>query len=379
MNILFVAKHYFGNPDLVRLSTELARRKHHISVATSFREVDKTLPQGSPVNIFELKPWVTIHSLPYSFSFPFSKFHKIAEEQEIEVVSALHDYSTNTATAAAFSWVHGIPFVYTLQGIGAKTGHPIADALIELYDKTIETAIASKSRKVILLSARLMSRAKELGVKESNVAVVPSGVDSKHFNPDRAEAKKKAQIHRNELNIDDKIVIGYVGRLIPKKGLTYLFSAAKQIRNKHPNIVLLVIGDGPQRHELETMAKNSGLETIFTGWQSDVLPYYALMDVFVLPSFFEGLPNVILEAMAMKKAIVATTIGGNPDLVHDGQNGFLVPPGDAKALENSIETLVSDTDLRLKMGHESRSIVKRDFDWDIIVPKAEKIYEEISS
>lgn len=378
MNILFVAKHYFGNPDLVRLSSELAKRGHSIRVATSFREVDKT-PQNGDIEISEIKPLMTINSLPYSFTFPFSKIHKIAKEQDTEVVHALHDYSTNTAAAAAFAWVHEIPFVYTIQGIGAKTGHLIADALIDIYDRTVETAIASKSRRVVLLSARLMSRARELGVKESNVVVVPSGVDSEHFNPDRAEAKRKAQMLRNQLNIDDKIVIGYVGRLIPKKGLTYLFSAAKRIQDKHSNIVLLVIGDGPQRQELEAMARDFGLETIFTGWQSDVLPYYALMDMFVLPSFFEGLPNVVLEAMAMRKAIIATTVGGNPDLVLNRQNGFLVPPGDVEALKIGIETLASDTDLRLKMGRESRAIAKRSFDWNIIVPKAEKVYEGISS
>lgn len=373
-----MAKHYFGNPDLVRLSSELAKRGHSIRVATSFREVDKT-PQNGDIEISEIKPLMTINSLPYSFTFPFSKIHKIAKEQDTEVVHALHDYSTNTAAAAAFAWVHEIPFVYTIQGIGAKTGHLIADALIDIYDRTVETAIASKSRRVVLLSARLMSRARELGVKESNVVVVPSGVDSEHFNPDRAEAKRKAQMLRNQLNIDDKIVIGYVGRLIPKKGLTYLFSAAKRIQDKHSNIVLLVIGDGPQRQELEAMARDFGLETIFTGWQSDVLPYYALMDMFVLPSFFEGLPNVVLEAMAMRKAIIATTVGGNPDLVLNRQNGFLVPPGDVEALKIGIETLASDTDLRLKMGRESRAIAKRSFDWNIIVPKAEKVYEGISS
>lgn len=373
-----MAKHYFGNPDLVRLSSELARRGHSISVATSFREFDK-MPQNGDIGINEIKPLLTINSLPYSFTFPFSKIHKIAEEQDTEVVHALHDYSTNTAVAAAFAWVHEIPFVYTIQGIGAKTGHLIADALIDVYDRTVETAIASKSKKVVLLSARLMSRAKELGVKESNVAVVPSGVDSEHFNPDRAETRRRAQALRSQLNIDGKIVIGYVGRLIPKKGLTYLFSAAKHIRDKHSDIVLLVIGDGPQRHELEAMAKDSGLETIFTGWQTDVLPYYAIMDMFVLPSFFEGLPNVVLEAMAMRKAIIATTVGGNPDLVLDERNGFLVPPGDVEALKTCMEKLASDADLRLKMGRESRAIAERDFDWNTIVPRAEKVYAELSS
>lgn len=375
MHILYVAGHYFGNPDMVALSLELAHRNHRVSVATCFRSVDKHR-RGQDVNLFEINPLITIHSLGYKLTFPVARIYRIIKEQGVEIVHALSDYSANVASAAFVSRVANVPFVYTIQGVGTSTDSLVVDTALKLYDRTIERAIIKSARSVILLSRRLISRARESGVEESRVVAVPSGVNHEYFDPERYEVKKKADLLRKELDIDDSIVIGYVGRLIPAKGLTYLISAVKQIQSEHFKACLVIVGDGPQRKNLEMIAKDLGVRTIFAGWQADPLAYYALMDIFALPSFFEGLPNVILEAMSMGKPVVATDVGGASDLVRNGENGFLVPPKDVESLASAIKTLVFDVDLRLKMGRVSRNIVKKNFDFDSIVSKIEKIYEE---
>jgi len=179
------------------------------------------------------------------------------------------------------------------------------------------------------------------------------------------------------LKINDEVVIGFAGRLVPAKGLNYLFSALKQIQDKHPNIAFLVVGDGAQRIELETLAKELKVKTIFAGWQSDMLPYYALMDIFVLPSLFEGLPNVILEAMAMKTPVIATDVGGNPDVLSNGENGFIVPARDVSKLAFALTKLVENDDMRAKIGMKNRQKVEKDFQWSRTVEKIEKVYSEV--
>ncbi len=183
---------------------------------------------------------------------------------------------------------------------------------------------------------------------------------------------------RERFDVNDTIVVGYVGRLIPAKGLVYLLSAIKQIQDEHPNVALVIVGDGPQRRTLEMMAKDLGIKSVFAGWQSDTLPFYELMDIFVLPSFFEGLPNVILEAMAMEKPVVAARVGGIPDLIMNRKNGFLVPIRDHKSIAIALKELITNDDLRKGMGQLNRQMVEKSFSWDKIVRNVEAVYNEVA-
>lgn len=377
LNILFVAEYFYANPDFVRLSEELAKRNHNLSVATSFRAVDKR-GHGSSMTVFEIEPLVTIYKIPHTLSFPISKISEIAKTQGINVIHAINDHSTNVASASLISKTTQIPFIYTIQGPGTRTGHPLVDSLVAMYDLTFERWISRIARKVILLSKSLISTAEKLGVDKNKILVVPSGIDKVYFDPERREVKMKRAQLRNEFDVDDEVVVGFVGRLVPAKGLIYLFSAVKTIQEKHSNIVLLVVGDGAQRSDLEIMAKNLKVRTIFAGWQRDLRPYYSLMDIFVLPSLFEGLSNVVLEAMAMRMPVVATSVGGNPDVVSSGENGFLVPPRDVSKLAAALARLVEDSQMRIKMGMLNRMKVEKDFQWDTSVEKVEKVYRELA-
>lgn len=375
MRILFVAEYYLANPPLVELSSELAKRKHSVSVVTSFRNFDKR-ESYKGIDTFEITPLVTIHSVPHSLSFPLSYIHTLVQEREVEIIHALMDYSTNTAAASFVSKVTDIPFVYNVQGMGTRTGRFVVDALAECYDWTIERFISRNAKKLILLSKSLISRTRKLGVPDSKIVVIPSGVDGAHYNPERHEVKRKASQLRDEFGVHNEVVVGFVGRLYPAKGLTYLFSAVKRIQSKHPNITLLVVGDGAQRNELEAMSRKLKVRTIFAGWQRDTVPYYSLMDIFVLPSLFEGLPNVILEAMAMRKAVIATKVGGNPDVLSDGENGFLVPAQNVQRLTLALEKLIADENLRIQMGTINRQKIEEHFLWSKTTDRVEKVYSE---
>ena len=377
LNILLVAEYFYANPDFVRLSEELARRNHNLSVATSLRTVDKS-KRESGVEVFEIEPFVTIYRIPHTLSFPISKILKVANMQSVDVIHAVNDHSTNVACASLVSETIQTPFIYTIQGPGTRTGHPLVDTLVATYDLTFERWISRIARKVILLSKSLISTAEKLRIDKRKISVVPSGIDTAHFDPEHREIRTKRDQLLNEFNVDDKVVVGYAGRLDPHKGLTYLFSAVKALQEEHSNIVLLIAGDGAQRGDLETKAKNLKVKTVFAGWQHDLRPYYSLMDVFVLPSLFEGLSNVILEAMAMEIPVIATTVGGNPDVVSNGENGFLVPPRNVSKLAAALARLVEDRQMRMKMGKLNRLKVKEDFQWDTAVEKVEKVYRELA-
>jgi glycosyltransferase involved in cell wall biosynthesis len=189
---------------------------------------------------------------------------------------------------------------------------------------------------------------------------------------------RKAAELRNDFGINQEdVVVGFVGRLVPAKGLLYLLAAIRQIKPEFPNVVVLIVGDGPQKAELQGKARDLNLRTVFTGYQIETPPYYALMDVFVLPSFFEGLPGVVLEALAMEKTVVATNVGGTSDIVVDGENGFLVPTRDAERVASALKKLIADKSLRVKMGKVGREMVQRGFLWDDIVDKVETVYEAV--
>lgn len=370
-----MAQYYFANPDFARLGKELAKRNHHLSVITSIRPVDKPEPVDN-VEIFEVNPFVTIYRIPHTLSFVPSFVYRIVKQQGVEVMHLLNDLSTNAAFASLVSRLTDVPYVYTIQGPGTRLGHPLVDTVIEAYHQTVERWIVDRAKKVILLSSGLIPTAEELGVEEDRMAIVPSAIDPTHFSSERSEVKEEAKRLRDELGIHDSLVLGYVGRLAPVKGLEVFFSAVKQIQDEYPNLTILIIGDGALRKNLEETADTLKVRTIFAGWKRDTLPYYSLMDIFVLPSFSEGLANVLLEAMAMEKAVVATKVGGNPDIVLNGENGFLVPAGDSERMASALGRLVEDEGLRARIGACNRRKIEKHFSWNTTVERIERVYCE---
>ena len=157
----------------------------------------------------------------------------------------------------------------------------------------------------------------------------------------------------------------FVGRLAGVKGVPLLLDAVAGLRAKHPDLRLTLIGDGPERAALETQTRSLGLSEIitFAGYQSQDAVADALSetDVFVLPSFAEGVPVVLMEAMAAGLPVVSTRIAGIPELVVDGESGILVPPGDGNALTVALDKLLSDRDMCAAMGAKGRARVQADY------------------
>lgn len=157
----------------------------------------------------------------------------------------------------------------------------------------------------------------------------------------------------------------YVGRLAVEKGLPVVLESLTQLTSQYPDLLLTVVGDGSDRALLEARTRKMGLEkhVDFVGYQSQaaVREFLRKTDIFVLPSFAEGIPVVLMEAMATGVPVVATQIAGISELVKSGENGYLVSPGDSDALSGAISKLVVDADHRNQLGQAGRIQVEQEF------------------
>lgn len=167
-----------------------------------------------------------------------------------------------------------------------------------------------------------------------------------------------------ETGSEPQVRLLFVGRLAPVKGLRILLEALAEARQTRPGLSLTIVGDGPDRAALEALAAPLGDAVIFTGAlsQADVADRLAASDALVLPSFAEGVPVVLMEAMAAGLPVLATQVAGVPELVENGVSGILVPPGDSDALRAGLLTLADDPARRAEMGRAGRAKVVRDFD-----------------
>ena len=193
-----------------------------------------------------------------------------------------------------------------------------------------------------------------------------NGTDLGRFDP-RALSAERADALRRELGLADaSLVVGAVGRLVAEKGYRELLSAAEALRRDHPGVRFLVVGspdsDKPDAIPQDEIARAARGSVVFAGWREDVRDLLAVMDVFVLPSWREGLPRSAIEAAAMGRPLVLTNIRGCREVARHGIEGLLVPPRDPGALREAIATLLRDRDLRERMGAAARARAVERFD-----------------
>jgi glycosyltransferase involved in cell wall biosynthesis len=170
----------------------------------------------------------------------------------------------------------------------------------------------------------------------------------------------------------------YVGRLAAEKGLPVLLDGLNKLLSDQPDLILTIVGDGPDRYLLEQQVSNLNLQehVCFVGYQSQasVRSYLEETDVFILPSFAEGIPVVLMEAMAAGVAVVATQIAGIGELVQSGVNGYLVPPGDQDSLIECLNYLVDNPEIRSRFGVLAREKVEKDFNALLEIEKLYRLF-----
>jgi len=379
MNILIVTSYFggrrSGNPDVVDLAVRLHQRGHTVVALADSYPGDVPYEEFHGVRIFRVKPLHYFSGIDYGISFPLPDIIRIMKRFDIDVVHGIVEYAPSTISGVFLSSILRKPFVLTLQGAGITFGISYVDLIVNGFDHTLARVISSRTKTGILLSKNLVARARKIGLSQGKIRIIPTSIPYvEEFAPQSVDAS----IARKELGVDNKVVVCFVGRLVRLKGLSFLLQAQKALQKSVPNLHLLIVGYGPDKPLLESMAKSFDLKATFTGYveRNKIPSYLSAADIFVNPSLTEGLPLTVMEAMAMERAVVATDVGGTSDLIRNGENGFLIPSRDVGSLASAIRTLALDDKLRQRMGLAGRDTIMKDFSWSSITQKVEKVYEE---
>jgi glycosyltransferase involved in cell wall biosynthesis len=178
---------------------------------------------------------------------------------------------------------------------------------------------------------------------------------------------------------DDAFVVGWVGRMTGVKDTDAVLEIVAATRQRGVPAVLCMVGDGPDRERLEQVAHDLGIarSTYFVGYQEDVAGYYWLFDAFLLPSVNEGTPVSAIEALASGTPVVATRVGGVPDVVTDGVDGFLVEPGDPDAAADRLAELARDPELRARLGEAGSANARERYSVERLVDDVDRLYREL--
>ncbi|MGO8807765.1 MAG: glycosyltransferase family 4 protein [Candidatus Bathyarchaeia archaeon] len=279
------------------------------------------------------------------------------------------------------------PFIHTIHGVladeyeqarnaGSQSLRARAANYFMHHLSKLEIETAKNANLIVTISNYSLGKIKEhYGIDASKIRIVPNGVDPDKFKPstDVAEAKR-------QFGLRDEPCVLFVGSLIPRKGLAFLVAAAGKIVKTLPKTKFVIVGEGPLKNRLRGKVESANLSGNFkfmgnlTG--DRLATAYGCSDIFVLPSTQEGQGIVLLEAEASAKPVVAFNIGGVNEAVRNGETGLLVQRGDTDELANAVVRLLSDRDLREKIGTEARKFVSENFTWNLCAQKMLKVYHE---
>lgn len=296
---------------------------------------------------------------PFLFFIGFWRIFNFIRKQKIKLIHS------NTSRAALYAGpmakILSIPLIWHVR--------------VTPPDNLLDRFLVLVSSRVIAVSRAVKRRF--AWFKKDIVETIYNGVDTRKFSPGLAQDDFREKFHIDS----EDIVIGAVGRLSPEKGLEYLFSAVREVVNVYPRTKVLIVGDGDEKYRLSLQEKVKDLELsshiILAGFYKDVPQILRCLDIFTLPSLWEGFNRSLLEAMACGLPVVATAVGGNVEIVQDGVNGLLVPPCNPGALASAIAELLKDKEKARKMGLEGKLLVKENFNIYINVRKIEKLYLQI--
>jgi len=291
---------------------------------------------------------IETHALPCRGPFDLSPARALAEEvarHGIAVICA-HDPKASVLGYLAARRAR-VPFVAWVRGWTGETWR------VRLYE-AVHRMVLRRADLVVAVSQSLANRCERVGVKRERLRVIPNAVET-----DGLTGVPPVDL-RAELGVPPGCpLVLSVGRLSAEKGHRYLVEAAHLVTAERPDTHFVVLGDGRERTRLEGKARRLGLNGrfVFPGFRADARQLMTQADVLALPSLTEGLPNVVLEAFAVGVPVVATAVGGVPELVRDGENGWLVPRADAAGLASALAAALADPGERARRGAAGQALV----------------------
>lgn len=363
INLMYVLDDLrLGGPTIfVTTLKHLDKSKYNISVCCLFgggelvSDVEKTGIKIYVLGLRKWKPW-----LIFKLAWLMRKSH-------IHIVHT-HLFGSNTIGRIA-AILSGIPVIIA-------TLHDLAGNRPKL-ERCMERILSYFTHQVISVSEAVKSSfIKQAKIHPYKIGTIHNSIDLQQFNLTKVKPIEK----RQELGfLLDSFIVGRVARLTEDKGHRYLIEAIPLVLKEFPDTKFVLVGRGPLKEVLEKQVQNAGISNnvVFLGLRDDIPELTAMFDLVVLPSLSEGLPSVLLEAMALKKAVVATPVAGIPEVVLDGITGILVPPRDSSALARAIIKLLKDKELREKMGQQGYERVKNYFNYPRMIKELDAMYNQL--
>jgi len=327
---------------------------------------------------------VPIHTIPELSRELSALYDPVAVWRLIRLIRALRPQIVHTHTAkagaigrmaAALSGLQPPPIVvHTFHGHVLR-GYfdPVRTAAFQL----IEQGLARKTDILVAVSPHVRDELVDLGVgPRSQFEVIRLGIDLER----RLATDESAFELRRLFGIPiTRFVVGWVGRMTAVKRTNDLPSILARLRGRGVEAVLCLVGDGPDRKQAEETAHRLGVarHCLFVGYQRDVGAYYRMFDALLLTSINEGTPVSVIESLAAGRPVVATRVGGVPDVVRHGIDGFLVPAHDVDAAADHLALLASDHDLRLRMGASGQERIAERYAVDRLVSDVDALYRRL--
>jgi glycosyltransferase involved in cell wall biosynthesis len=278
-----------------------------------------------------------------------------------------HDYKSN-ALGLLVSRFWPMHLVTTLHGWVRHTSRT------PLYYR-IDRFCLPRYEKVVAVSPDLYDASRAAGVSSDRCVLIENGIDTEQYLRRRTSAAAKASFGVPST----RLVIGAVGRLSTEKGFDLLIRATTHLLRDGIDAELWIVGTGDERQRLEDLISETrcGDRVRLLGYRADMIELYEAMDLFVLSSLREGLPNVLLEAMALEVPVVATRIAGVPRLIRDETEGILIEPGREDELARAMGHVLGDSTLRNKLARAGRERIETSYSFRARMAKMQRVYDEV--
>lgn len=311
-------------------------------------------------------PLLSVHDRsPFDFSV-VSQLLAICRQEKVKIWHA-HDYKSD-ALGLLLRMFYPMRLVTTVHGWVEKTRRT------PIY-YFVDRLCLPRYEAVVCVSDDLYKQCLAYGVPRKRCFLIENAIDTVEYARKLSLADAK-----NRLSIPlDRLVIGGMGRLSAEKGFDLLIRAVDQLLKTGLNVELLIAGEGNEKESLQNLISQLGLEDRIRllGYRTDTKELFQAMDVFALSSFREGLPNVVLEAMALEVPIAATRVAGMPRLIQSGENGLLIEPGSVEQLAGALASLIRDAGLRQRLAAAARQTIEKNHNFRIRMDKIAALYDSL--
>jgi len=324
---------------------------------------------------------LTVYYIDTRKTFRLESVFRLAGIIKKEGIGLIHSHTplAGTVLSRLSGWVSGIPVLNHTHNPEFINRNPLIGSFQSLLIWVTSRLFCAR---IIAVSEFVKTEIVKQGSPADKVTVIYNGIALDSVGSENSRVKIRAEFGLKE----NQPIIAEVGRLGNDKGQHILIKAAPYIIKKFPEAVFMIVGEdlwkkGEYRKELEEMSAGLGLreKIIFTGYRPDIMDLMAAFDLFVLPSVFtEGLPVVILEAMLARKAVIAASVGGSPEIVIEGKTGTLVPPANPEKLAEAIIYHLGNPEISRRLAENGYAFVKQRFGLPRMLDETMEIYQELT-